>query len=117
MRWASAIAVLSLVAARAGSSGAEPAADAPRVHTLADRVQPARMIRGYGRFYHEAAVVDPDTMIAYLTEDRDDSAFYRFVPDRPEEPFVGRLQALRVVGHDRLDTSVSMRPGEVAVVD
>lgn len=85
--------------------------------TDADRVQPARMVRGYGRFYHEAAVVDPDTMIAYLTEDRDDSAFYRFVPDRPEEPFVGRLQALRVVGHDRLDTSVSMRPGEVAVVD
>jgi hypothetical protein len=41
VRWASAIAVLGLVAARARSSGAEPAADAPRVHTLADRVQPA----------------------------------------------------------------------------
>ena len=33
-----------------------------------------------GRFVHEAAVVDPRTGIVYLTEDRPDSLFYRFLP-------------------------------------
>lgn len=55
-------------------------------------------IRAYGRFKHEAASVDPETMIAYLTEDRDDGCFYRFVPTSPERPFEGRLEALRLVG-------------------
>ncbi|WP_240325580.1 alkaline phosphatase PhoX [Sphingomonas mesophila] len=52
-------------------------------------------LTGLGRFNHEAAVVDPATGIVYLTEDRDDSLFYRFLPSRPgrlREP--GRLQAL-----------------------
>jgi secreted PhoX family phosphatase len=35
---------------------------------------------GLGRFNHEAAAVDPETGIVYLTEDRGDSLFYRFVP-------------------------------------
>lgn len=87
--------------------------------TDADRVQPAHRIPGYGRFYHEAAVVDPDSLIAYLSEDREDGSFYRFVPDRKEAPFAGRLQALRVTGkgNDRLETSARMRPGEVVEVD
>src|SRR5688572_11784666 len=34
-----------------------------------------------GRFVHEAAIVDPATGVAYLTEDRPDSLFYRFLPD------------------------------------
>ncbi len=55
-------------------------------------------IRAYGRFKHEAASVDPETMIAYLTEDRDDGCFYRFVPASPERPFEGRLEALRLEG-------------------
>lgn len=42
MRWACAIAVLGVAAARTGSSRAEPAADPAQVHTLADRVRPAR---------------------------------------------------------------------------
>ena len=52
-------------------------------------------LTGLGRFNHEAAAVDPRTGIVYLTEDREDSLFYRFVPGRPgrlHEP--GRLQAL-----------------------
>jgi secreted PhoX family phosphatase len=52
-------------------------------------------LRGLGRFRHEAAAVDPATGIVYLTEDREDSLFYRFIPERPgalEGP--GRLQAL-----------------------
>jgi secreted PhoX family phosphatase len=65
----------------------------------------ARPIRGYGRFRHEAATVDPQTHIAYLTEDRENAAFYRFVPHTRDKPFAGRLQALRVRGKERFDTS------------
>jgi secreted PhoX family phosphatase len=65
----------------------------------------ARPIRGYGRFRHEAATVDPQTHIAYLTEDRENAAFYRFVPHTPDKPFEGRLQALRVRDAKRFETS------------
>jgi secreted PhoX family phosphatase len=68
-------------------------------------VAPPRQLAGYGRMNHEGAVIDPQTLIAYLTEDRSDSALYRFVPDSPDSPFEGRLQALRVVGADNFDTS------------
>jgi secreted PhoX family phosphatase len=50
-----------------------------------------------GRFNHEAAVVDPDTGIVYMTEDRIDGLFYRFVPEQkgPITPASkGVLQAL-----------------------
>lgn len=48
-----------------------------------------------GRFNHEAAVVDPRTGIVYLTEDRNDSLFYRFLPaTRGQLARGGRLQAL-----------------------
>lgn len=48
-----------------------------------------------GRYRHEAAAVDPQTGIVYLTEDRDDCLFYRFLPERPGELAKGgRLQAL-----------------------
>jgi secreted PhoX family phosphatase len=58
-----------------------------------------------GRFNHEAAVVDPRTGIVYLTEDRNDSLFYRFLPaTRGELSRGGRLQALafrdRALGAD-----------------
>lgn len=41
-----------------------------------------------GRFNHEAVAVDPKTGIVYQTEDRGDSLFYRFLPNKP-----GNLQA------------------------
>lgn len=48
-----------------------------------------------GRFVHEAALVDPRTGIVYLTEDRPDGLFYRFLPDvRGRLSRGGRLQAL-----------------------
>jgi len=48
-----------------------------------------------GRFNHEAAAVDPRTGIVYLTEDRGDSLFYRFIPNvRGELHKGGQLQAL-----------------------
>jgi uncharacterized protein len=48
-----------------------------------------------GRFNHEAAAVDPASGIVYLTEDRPDSLFYRFIPDHKGELAKGgKLQAL-----------------------
>jgi hypothetical protein len=73
---------------------------------------PPQPIRGYGRFRHEAASVDPRTSIAYLTEDREDACFYRFAPHDPTQPFEGELQALAVVGRDRFSTDVGMEAGE-----
>ncbi len=54
-----------------------------------------------GVFAHEAAAVDPKTNIVYLTEDKPDGRFYRFVSDTPNvggKPDLqrGRLQALQV---------------------
>jgi hypothetical protein len=78
--------------------------------------EPQRIV-GYGRMNHEAAVIDPATRIAYITEDRSDSCLYRFVPDAPETPFVGRLQALRVAGADNFDTSANGSAGASWSID
>lgn len=52
-------------------------------------------LKAMGRFNHEAAAVDPITGIVYLTEDRDDSLLYRFLPNVRSQLFKGgRLQAL-----------------------
>jgi uncharacterized protein len=52
-------------------------------------------LRGLGRYRHEAAAVDPATGIVYLTEDQNDSLFYRFIPARAGDlQSPGRLQAL-----------------------
>ena len=76
----------------------------------------AKPIRGYGRFRHEAASVDPQTLIAYLTEDREDAAFYRFVPRTPSTPFEGKLQALRVRDAPGFDTS-KLKLGQRVAID
>jgi secreted PhoX family phosphatase len=60
-----------------------------------------------GRFEHESASFDKSTSITYLTEDTDDSAFYRHIPDDVNDPFVGKLQALKIVGQDVFDTSAA----------
>lgn len=82
----------------------------------ADRVQPAQRVDGYGRFRHEAAAVDARTLIAYLTEDRTDACFYRFVPDSLADPFRGKLQALRLPSRPGLHTS-DLRPGTRLQID
>jgi secreted PhoX family phosphatase len=57
---------------------------------------PARPLTALGRFNHEAATVDPASGVVYLTEDRADSLFYRFLPEAPGDlARGGRLQALR----------------------
>lgn len=67
---------------------------------LADPVPLADM----GRFVHEAAAIDPATGIVYLTEDRPDGLFYRFLPNaRGELRRGGRLQALGLAEHRERD--------------
>ncbi|MGQ0560087.1 MAG: alkaline phosphatase PhoX [Sphingosinicella sp.] len=62
----------------------------------------AQPLRALGRFNHEAAAVDPRTGIVYLTEDREDSLFYRFLPEaRGGLARGGRLQALAFADRDR----------------
>jgi secreted PhoX family phosphatase len=52
---------------------------------------------GLGRFNHEAAAVDPMTSAVYLTEDRGDSCFYRFIPSAfGDLTSAGTLEALRL---------------------
>lgn len=58
-----------------------------------------------GRFNHEAAAVDPKTGIVYLTEDRGDGLFYRFVPNEYGKLAKGgKLQALVVKGKPQFDS-------------
>ena len=84
---------------------------------LADRVQPPRVIPGFGRFRHEAAAVDPSTLVTYLTEDRPDGCVYRFLPHQRDEPFEGKLQALRIRGRAGVDTGLGLRSGQVLDYD
>ena len=68
---------------------------------------------GLGRFSHEAVAIDPRSGAVYLTEDdRNKSAFYRFLPnDRRGRPGSlengGRLQAARVKGRRNADLTVA----------
>ena len=62
----------------------------------------ARPRPALGRFTHEAAAVDPEGGIVYLTEDRSDGLLYRFRPDEPGTLTAGILEAARV----RADGSV-----------
>ncbi len=52
-------------------------------------------LKAMGRFDHEAVCVDPRTGILYLTEDKVDGLFYRFIPTTPGKlADGGRLQAM-----------------------
>jgi len=63
------------------------------------KLKPPRRIRSWGRFHREAVALDPDSGIVYMTEDRDDGCFYRFVPNNSKRPMGrGRLQALSIPG-------------------
>lgn len=58
-----------------------------------------------GRMYHEAIAVDPATGIVYQTEDRQDGAIYRFIPNTPGKlQDGGKLQALKIRDQPSLDT-------------
>ena len=65
----------------------------------------ASPLTAMGRFNHEAACVDPKTGIVYMTEDRNDSLFYRFIPSqRGNLAMGGRLQALTFKNAPQFDT-------------
>jgi len=62
-------------------------------------------LKAMGRFNHEAACVDPSTGIVYLTEDRANSLFYRFIPKvYGDLSRGGRLQALSIKGFPKFDS-------------
>lgn len=62
-------------------------------------------LREMGRFNHEAACVDPISGIVYLTEDRHDSLFYRFIPKQKGNLAAGgKLQALAIIKEPQFDT-------------
>ena len=63
-----------------------------------------QIIKSYGRMNHEAVCIDPRNNYAYLSEDRDDSCFYRFVPRNKNKPFEGKLQALAIKGEKKFTT-------------
>ncbi len=72
-------------------------------------------LKAMGRFNHEAAAVDPASGIVYMTEDRDDSVLYRFLPKVPGRLAEGgRLQAMVVEGlaDTRNWTSPAMAVGQ-----
>jgi secreted PhoX family phosphatase len=49
-----------------------------------------------GAFHHEAAAVDPDNEVVYLTEDEPDGAFYRFTPTAYPDLTEGVLEVASV---------------------
>ncbi len=62
-------------------------------------------LKAMGRFAHEAASVDPETGVVYLTEDHFRGLFYRFLPDVPGDLAKGgKLQALAIREWDSADT-------------
>lgn len=64
-----------------------------------------RPLRAMGRFKHEAAAVDPDSGLVYLTEDQHESLLYRFTPKvQGKLARGGRLQALAISGQSGYDT-------------
>ncbi len=68
-------------------------------------LNPARPIKAMGRFNHEAAAQDPKTGIIYLTEDRHEGLFYRFIPnDRNDLHKGGKLEALCFTFKQKMDT-------------
>ena len=73
--------------------------------TEAQTLQKPRPIPTLGRFPHEAAAFDPDSGITYLTEDVPSGAIYRNVPEFPDRPFIGRLEALKLKGDPSADLS------------
>jgi secreted PhoX family phosphatase len=78
----------------------------------ASTVQAPRRITSFGQMNHEAAWIDPETMICYETEDESDACFYRHVPTSPSDPYTGRLQAMKVVGRNGFDFNTASRTGE-----
>lgn len=81
------------------------------VPAAADRPVEPRPLPALGRFVHEAVAIDHATGVVYLTEDRGNSGFYRFVPRRRGDLTDGRLQMLAVAGQEGYDTRTGQQQG------
>lgn len=87
------------------------------VPASANSIVKAKPLKAMGRFNHEAAAVDPKTGIVYLTEDRGDGLFYRFVPNEYGNLAKGgQLQALVIINQDKFD-SRNWNSTNIAVFD
>jgi uncharacterized repeat protein (TIGR03803 family) len=89
--------------------------DAQRAHGFVFEVIPGgvddpRPILEMGQFWHEAAAVDPDSGIVYMTEDRSPYAgFYRFIPQIPGQLDAGgTLQMMRVKDQPKLIRGITV---------
>lgn len=102
---------------RAGEGGQHDHGWVFEVPVKGDKLARREPLKAMGRFNHEAAAVDPGTGIVYMTEDRSNSLFYRYIPNVPGELDKGGiLQALGFKGHaDGFDSrnwdGVTMDPG------
>lgn len=68
-------------------------------------------LKAMGRFDHEAVCIDPGSGVVYLTEDKEEGLFYRFIPNVPGKLIEGgRLQALVIAGAPGADTSNNTEP-------
>lgn len=68
----------------------------------------SRRLLSWGRFQREAIAVDPNTRIAYMTEDHPLGLFYRHLPKDKSNPLgPGQLQALRVDNLLHTDPQIS----------
>jgi secreted PhoX family phosphatase len=86
------------------------------VPAYADGLVEPRPITAMGQFMHEAAVVHPASGIVYMTEDRHNSLFYRFMPNEPGNLLAGgRLQALGIAGEPFYSTSNWSRTPDMRV--
>jgi secreted PhoX family phosphatase len=83
------------------------------VDPFAGESAPAKPLRALGRWVHEAAGVDPDTGVVYMTEDWNPDSFYRFVPREFGDLQHGKIQALKVKGQPNYVTYEGQTPGVV----
>ncbi len=65
-----------------------------------------------GRFKHEAATVDPDAEVLYLSEDEPNGALYRFTPDEWPDLTAGTLEVLAGAEGERRWAEVPDPTGE-----
>jgi secreted PhoX family phosphatase len=83
------------------------------VDPFADEPVVTKPYKAMGRFLHEAAAVDPDTGVVYLTEDNGPDGFYRFVSDEFGNLKKGTLQILKVKGQPGYNTVIGQTVGEI----
>lgn len=75
-----------------------------------------RPIKAMGKFMHEAAAVHAASGIVYLTEDRNNGLFYRYIPNQRGQLLAGgRLQALAIVGEPSFTTDNWSRSADLQV--